>query len=107
MRMNMNYGFLTGHPILSSFGIGGVSFLWIVFIIWSLTWKAVSLWVSARNYQRNWFIALFVFETAGILPIVYLIWFRRDKQPGITKSLFNNPLPNPEESKEVAEKGEA
>jgi methionyl-tRNA synthetase len=95
--------FLSGHPFLTTIGIGGISAIWIVFIIWSLAWKAVALWFSARNYQRNWFIALFVFETAGILPIIYLVWFRRDKQPGVTQSLFNNPLPEPE----VAEKPEA
>jgi methionyl-tRNA synthetase len=94
------------HLFAPVWGVGGISVFWIVFIIWSLSWKAVALWFSARNYQRNWFIVLFILETAGILPIIYLVWFRRDKQPGVTQSLFNNPLPEPEDS-EVAQKGEA
>jgi methionyl-tRNA synthetase len=94
---------LMQHPFLSAHGIGGISFLWIVFILWSLSWKAVSLWISARNHQRNWFIVLFILETAGILPIIYLLWFRRDRQPGVTQSLFNNPLAE----EKVAETGKA
>lgn len=89
------------HTLTSQLGFGRVTPFWLLFILWSLVWKAVSLWISARNYQRNWFILLFILETAGIAPIVYLIWFRRDKQPGVTQSLFNNPLPKPEEEEEI------
>lgn len=66
-------------------------------VVWSVVWKGIALWRAARNYQRGWFIALLILNTAGILEIVYLLWFRRDKQPE-TKSLFNNPLPKPDDS---------
>jgi methionyl-tRNA synthetase len=68
---------------------------------WSLVWKGIGLWFAARNYQKYWFIAILILNTLGVLEIIYLIWFRRDKQEGVTKSLFNNPLPGPEEE-EVA-----
>lgn len=64
--------------------------------VWSVIWKGIALWYSARNHQKRWFIALLILNTAGIAEIIYLLWFRRDKQPGETKSLFNNPLPDPD-----------
>lgn len=84
-------GWLTSHLTL----------ILIVLAAWSLIWKGVGLWFAARNYQKSWFVAILILNTIGILEIIYLIWFRRDKQEGVTKSLFNNPVPAPEEE-EVA-----
>ena len=44
-------------------------------VIWSLAWKAIATWHAARNSQLGWFIALFVINTAGILEIIYLMFF--------------------------------
>jgi hypothetical protein len=41
--------------------------------------KYISLWRSARNDQLAWFVILCIFNTLGILPLIYLIWF--DKKP--------------------------
>ncbi len=49
-------------------------------ILWSLIWKGIALWKSARNKQVVWFIVLFVINTAGILPIVYLAFFQRKRK---------------------------
>lgn len=82
--------------------LGGVTLLLIVLVVWSLVWKGIGLWFAARNYQRVWFVAILVLNTAGILEIIYLLFFRRDKQP-VTKSLFDKPVLGPEiESAEVA-----
>lgn len=35
--------------------------------------KLIALWKSARNNHLVWFICLAIFNTVGILPIVYLI----------------------------------
>lgn len=52
--------------------------LWLIpLIIWELVWKGIALWKSAKNNQRKWFIALFLLNTAGILPIIYLKFFQR------------------------------
>lgn len=48
----------------------------LVIALWTIVLKGYSLWYAARNSQRNWFIALLVVNTFGILEIVYLIWFR-------------------------------
>ncbi len=53
-----------------------LSLLTIV-IIWSLVWKGLALWKSARNRQLVWFIALLVINTVGILEIVYISFFQK------------------------------
>lgn len=35
--------------------------------------KLIALWKSARNNHLVWYICLAIFNTMGILPIVYLI----------------------------------
>jgi hypothetical protein len=53
---------------------------WMLFIgivaIWSIVLKGFALWYSARAGQHKWFIVLLVVNTAGILEMVYFIWFR-------------------------------
>lgn len=51
--------------------------VWIFFIlyIWSILWKGLALWRSANLKQRNWFVAILVLNTVGILEIVYLFFF--------------------------------
>ena len=53
--------------------------LFIALIIWSLIWKALALWHSARNNQLSWYIVLIIINTAGILEIIYLLFFRRKR----------------------------
>lgn len=47
--------------------------------VWSLVWKGLALWRSVKQEQKNWFIALLVIQTAGILDIVYLFFFAKEK----------------------------
>lgn len=46
-------------------------------ITWSIIWKGIALWHSARNKQLVWYIALLIINTVGILEIVYLIFFKK------------------------------
>jgi hypothetical protein len=46
-------------------------------IVWSIIWKGIALWYSARNKQLIWYIALLIVNTVGILEIVYLIFFKK------------------------------
>tara|TARA_Y100000310_G_scaffold294100_2_gene324303 strand:- start:1726 stop:1971 length:246 start_codon:yes stop_codon:yes gene_type:complete len=48
-----------------------------VLLIWTMIWKGIALWKSGRNKQLTWFVVLFIVNTAGILPIIYLIWFQK------------------------------
>jgi hypothetical protein len=40
--------------------------------IWSLFWKGHALWHAAGRRQGWWFVALLVFNTIGILEIIYI-----------------------------------
>lgn len=53
---------------------------WILFLItWDFVWKTMALWKSARNGQKFWFIALALINSVGILPLIYLVFFRKGK----------------------------
>ena len=49
-----------------------VVLLLIPLIVWSIIWKGLGLWYSARNKDKIWFVVILIFNTAGILPIIYL-----------------------------------
>jgi len=55
--------------------------LWwiLLLIIWAGVWKLIALWKSARNNQLAWFIVIAILNTAGILPIIYIVWFQKKK----------------------------
>ena len=49
--------------------------------IWDGVWKVIAMWKSARNSQLAWFICLATFNTAGILPILYILCFQKQAAP--------------------------
>ena len=55
--------------------------IWLIVIImlWSLVWKLLALWKSARNNHLVWFIVMAVVNTVGILPILYIFVFSKLK----------------------------
>jgi len=46
--------------------------LLLILILWSIFWKGLALWHSARRGQPWWFLILLIVNTAGILEIIYL-----------------------------------
>lgn len=55
--------------------------IWLIpLIIWEVIWKSIGLWKAGRNNQLAWFICIFIFNTVGILPIVYLAFFQSKKR---------------------------
>lgn len=54
--------------------------LFSVFVLWSIVWKGIALWKCGRNNQLAWFIILLVANTAGILEIIYLLWFQKKRK---------------------------
>jgi len=57
---------------------GMLFYLWFVPLsIWSLIWTGISLWKSSRNNQMRWFVLLLILNTAGLLEIIYLVWFQK------------------------------
>ena len=63
----------------------------ILLAIWDGVWKLIALWKSARNNQLAWFICLAIFNTLGILPILYILFFQKNRTP---EAPFSAP-PNP------------
>ena len=60
-----------------------LAILWLVIslaVIWEMAWKGVALWKAGRNAHLAWFIVLFIFNTLGILPIIYIFAFSRRKE---------------------------
>ena len=49
--------------------------LLIPLIIWEVIWKGIGLWKAGRNNQPVWFVFILLLNTAGILPIIYLLFF--------------------------------
>ena len=56
----------------------------VLLIVWSLAWKAASLWRAAKDDSKPWFATLFVTNTGGILDALYIFKF----SPNAKKSPF-------------------
>ena len=52
--------------------------LLVLAVIWDGAWKLIALWKSARHGQLAWYVCLAIFNTLGILPIVYLLAFQKN-----------------------------
>jgi len=65
----------------------GVS-LWMlaVVLVWSLVWKGIALWISARKKQMVWFVILLIVNTMGILEILYIFLFSKIKLPEVKQT---------------------
>jgi len=49
----------------------------IVLAIWETVWKLIGMWKAGRNNHLGWFICIALINTAGILPIVYILMNRK------------------------------
>ncbi len=56
--------------------------LWIIALlaIWTIPWKGVALWKSARNNDQAWFVILLIVNTLAILEIIYIFIFSKRKE---------------------------
>jgi hypothetical protein len=62
--------------------------LWLLIplMIWDLAWRGTALWKASHRNQLSWFIALLIFNTMGILPIIYLLYVKFSSKPKATIS---------------------
>jgi hypothetical protein len=65
-------GMLTGLEV-------GLIILLVMVVIFDVVLKAIGMWKAARRTQTAWFVCLLIFNTAGILPIIY--FFTGGKKP--------------------------
>ena len=62
---------------LLGISVNTVIVIFMIIGVWSLIWKGLSLWKSANKKSLIWFIVLLVFNTAGILDILYIYVFSK------------------------------
>ena len=79
-----------------------VLFLLIAIIIWSAVWKAIAMWHSARNKQVAWFVIFCIFNTIGLLEILYMAFWRKNKNQ--VMPVIVQEIPKPSKSVKAAKK---
>lgn len=60
--------------------------IWVIIVIivlamFDAVMKLIAMWKSARNNHLVWFIFIAIFNTVGILPIIYLVLHRKKAVP--------------------------
>ena len=64
--------------------IGAILALVAIVVIWELVWKLAGMWKAAKNGSVIWFVVLAIFNTVGILPILYIYVFSKWKSGNTT-----------------------
>lgn len=72
-----------GFPIWT-FGLG-----FVVFLLWNIFWKGISLWTSAKRDEKYWFLVFLFVNTMGILEIAYLFFITKEGFSRIKKLSTN------------------
>jgi membrane protein DedA with SNARE-associated domain len=52
----------------------------IIAALWTIPWKGVALWKSAKNGQKTWFIIILVVNLLAIVEIIYIFFFSKKNQ---------------------------
>lgn len=76
----MNYNIF--NPLAMGNAYGSNNFWSFIFLvaIWELVWKGLALWRAGRLNQGIWFVIILIFNTLGLLPIIYLLITQKDWQ---------------------------
>ncbi|MDD3032534.1 MAG: DUF5652 family protein [Candidatus Pacebacteria bacterium] len=52
--------------------------VFLAVVLFELILKGFALWKAAKKDDKYWFIAILVLNTIGILPLIYLVFIKRD-----------------------------
>ena len=55
----------------------GTMVLIMVLVVREMVWKGIALWKAGTKKQLARFIFIFIFNTVGLLPIIYLAFFQK------------------------------
>lgn len=58
---------------------GGIWLFVMIAIVISSILKGMALWKAGRRGEKGWFVALFIINTLGILELLYLLVFSKEK----------------------------
>lgn len=61
----------------------GTVLIVLFLVVWSFIWKGIALWKSAKNGHLPWFIAILLLNTFGLIEILYLSLFQKNKPVNI------------------------
>ena len=71
-------GNIFSSPWMTGIGFSFFGGLLLALIVaWSIVWKGLALWKSARTDSKVWFVVFLVVNTFGILEILYLFIFSK------------------------------
>ncbi len=59
--------------------LGIAAWLITLILVWSMVWKLLALWKSARKGHLAWFIVMGLINFVGILEILYIFVFSEMK----------------------------
>ncbi len=65
---------------INSLDILSVLFWLIPLIVLGVVLKGMALWRAGQNNNMGWFIAMFIFNTMGVLPIIYLLLYKNERE---------------------------
>ncbi len=65
--------------IPTTIATGTIAMLGIV-MLWEMIRKGIALWKTGNQKKIIRFICIFIFNTAGLLPIIYLTFFNKKKK---------------------------
>jgi len=76
--------------------------LFISLVVWDLAWRSAGVWKSTKNNQPVWSVLFVLFQTIGILPILYIFVFSRMRKT----NFYTRPIKikRPERKKRVTKK---
>ena len=66
--------------------LGIPTWLFVAIIIWSVVWKLLAFWKSARKNHVVWFIIFAIVNTVGILEILYIYIFSESNKNKSSKA---------------------
>ena len=55
----------------------------LALVVWSLVWKGLALWTSARKGDKVWFLVLLVLNLVGIPEILYIYFFSKTNKDNL------------------------
>jgi len=67
---------------------GKFSLIIILLIIWTIAWKCYSVWTAVKKNHKGWFVVLLIFNTLGILDIIYIFFIAKKKWSDVQKAFL-------------------
>ena len=79
MRKEYNISVNKEKPMAMLLLLSRHPFLLVLLLAWTIAWKGLALWRAAKNDSKVWFVVLLLVNTLGILEILYLYVFGKEK----------------------------